>query len=210
MLTYLHAYMLTCLHTYILTYIHHAYIHTSYLPQDQNAPRTFSRMCVAEVGTDWRQQLEEEEAGWRRRAAATPPNGGAPAVWDNCGGKPPPAAAIVARQEEILLERDFFLTKEEVRLVQTVTNPADRILLFAGHHLRRIAVAGLSRTPAFDSILCVAVNAKLDQLGEIQGACERLANTPLPFPYSLLGVCGLVCVGRGGATSMCLCLSWVA
>eukprot|EP00802_Teleaulax_amphioxeia_P021247 Tamp_21589.p1 GENE.Tamp_21589~~Tamp_21589.p1 ORF type:complete len:125 (-),score=19.58 Tamp_21589:575-949(-) len=37
-----------------------------------------------------------------------------------------------------------------------------------------------------DSILVIAINEKLDKLGEVQGACERLANTPLPFPYTLL------------------------
>ena len=32
----------------------------------------------------------------------------------------------------------------------------------------------------------VAVMQQLDKLGEVQGACERLLLTPLPFPYTLL------------------------
>ena len=37
-----------------------------------------------------------------------------------------------------------------------------------------------------DSYTCIAVTGQLDELGWVQGACERLLVTPLPFPYVLL------------------------
>uniref|UniRef100_A0A6T1TW95 Bestrophin homolog n=1 Tax=Eutreptiella gymnastica TaxID=73025 RepID=A0A6T1TW95_9EUGL len=42
------------------------------------------------------------------------------------------------------------------------------------------------RSRGIDSYEMVAVSQQLDGLAEVQGAVERLASTPLPYPYTLL------------------------
>ncbi len=37
-----------------------------------------------------------------------------------------------------------------------------------------------------DSIILASINQQLNQLSQVVGGCERIANTPLPFPYSVL------------------------
>jgi len=92
-----------------------------------------------------------------------------------------PVSRIVCSNEEILRQRDKFLTRAEAESLVGAKNPADTILRMAGAQVKQHLLAG-----HLDSILTVAINEKLDELGRIQGACERIANTPLPFPYTLL------------------------
>ena len=73
------------------------------------------------------------------------------------------------------------MTESEALQARQAKNPADWILRRAGKLIHQHLAEN-----RLDSILAVAVNEKLDQLGAIQGACERLASTPLPFPYTLL------------------------
>jgi putative membrane protein len=75
------------------------------------------------------------------------------------------------------------LDEDDLAVVVLQTNPADAILRIAS--LRLAALHGRAVDP-LDSISTVAVTNLLDKLGETQGACERIASTPLPFPYTLL------------------------
>ncbi len=105
---------------------------------------------------------------------------------DSAGGKANasaslPVSQIVCSNDEILRQRDRFLTQAEAESLVGAKNPADTILRMAGAQVKQHLLSG-----HLDSILTVAINEKLDELGRIQGACERIANTPLPFPYTLL------------------------
>ena len=92
-----------------------------------------------------------------------------------------PVTRIVASDNAILRDRDRFLTQAEAASLSGAANPCDTILRIAGALAQQHLLAG-----RLDSILTVALNDKLDKLGEMQGACERLATTPLPLPYTLL------------------------
>lgn len=78
-------------------------------------------------------------------------------------------------------DRDAQLDQEQVAAVKGLTNPADRILGLAAER-----VGALHRQDQLDSYSAVAITKLLDQMGAVQGACERIATTPLPFPYQLL------------------------
>jgi putative membrane protein len=60
-------------------------------------------------------------------------------------------------------------------------NPTDAALATVGAHCRALADAGRIE-PIHYSVLEV----QLTELSHVQGGCERIRNTPLPFSYSLL------------------------
>lgn len=62
-------------------------------------------------------------------------------------------------------------------------NPADALLALCAELTQQIYA---DETNGVDSIMLVAINGQLDALGGVQGACERLKNTPLPNIYTLL------------------------
>ena len=74
-----------------------------------------------------------------------------------------------------------FLTLEEQESVKKVVNPADYVLRQMAMHVRGIKQSGVA-----DIHLVVALTDEIAVLGEVQGACERLAATPVPFAYTLL------------------------
>jgi putative membrane protein len=102
--------------------------------------------------------------------------------------------------DDPLAKRDSFLEPEEKASLAGKLNPADAILGMASVRLGALhtpllpSVAGAqgqaggndSGAGALDSYSVVAASQLLDVLGQVQGACERIATTPLPFPYVLL------------------------
>jgi ion channel-forming bestrophin family protein len=60
-------------------------------------------------------------------------------------------------------------------------NPTDAVLAMVGRRCRELADAG-----AIDPIHYSVLERQLTELGHVQGGCERIKNTPLPFSYSLL------------------------
>eukprot|EP00040_Diaphanoeca_grandis_P025518 m.141408 g.141408 ORF g.141408 m.141408 type:complete len:309 (-) comp30187_c0_seq1:368-1294(-) len=80
-------------------------------------------------------------------------------------------------------DRDRFLTqgqKNQLFLFHSPNVP-ESVLRLAYIEVRELFQQGL-----IDNYSRIALTNCLDQLGEVQGACERISNTPLPFPYSLL------------------------
>ena len=83
--------------------------------------------------------------------------------------------------EDPLAERNSFLEPAEQAYLLEKRNPADAILGMASARL-----GALHKMGSLDSYSVVAASQLLDVLSGVQGACERIANTPLPFPYVLL------------------------
>jgi putative membrane protein len=74
-----------------------------------------------------------------------------------------------------------FLSSENVQIMMLQRNRADSIIRLAA-----AAVADARKAGTIDSYWSVALTVGLNELGHVQGGCERIASTPLPFPYSLL------------------------
>lgn len=122
-------------------------------------------------------------------------------------------------------DRNSFLSKEEIKILSSCPNPADRILYFANDALRELMMeVNKNRCPhsptvelshvvdstdvdvkvselddkspdtaakhagvvMMDSIQMMGVHKHITEMGWVQGACERLEATPVPFPYALL------------------------
>jgi putative membrane protein len=90
--------------------------------------------------------------------------------------------------ENLNAEKDFraFLTEEEQAFVcQNTINPnvADNKLYLASE-----AICGLNKSdpPVIDNYGVVAIQQQISCLGRVQGACDRLVSTPIPFTYSRL------------------------
>jgi len=60
-------------------------------------------------------------------------------------------------------------------------NPTDAALALVGSRCRSLAASG-----AIDPIHYSVLETQLTELAHVQGGCERIKNTPLPFSYSLL------------------------
>ncbi|CAE1147421.1 bestrophin family protein [Serratia sp. Tan611] len=59
--------------------------------------------------------------------------------------------------------------------------PTNRILLLLGHEIGRLRQAG-----RLSDITYRMLDNKLDELAHVLGGCERIANTPVPFAYTLI------------------------
>jgi len=82
---------------------------------------------------------------------------------------------------DAVVAADQMLTAAELDVVLSNRNAPDAILL------RAAQLVGAARADgSVDTYWAVAISSKLDELGHVQGACERLKNTPVPFVYSLL------------------------
>ena len=84
-------------------------------------------------------------------------------------------------EEDPLAARNCFLEREERDVLFDKQNAADAILAMASARL-----GAMHKTGWLDSYSVVAACQLLDELGNVQGACERIATTPLPFKYGLL------------------------
>jgi putative membrane protein len=67
------------------------------------------------------------------------------------------------------------------RAWETLPNATDAVLADIGHQCRRLADEG-----RISEIHYSVLEAQLVEMGRVQGGCERIATTPLPFAYSLL------------------------
>lgn len=67
------------------------------------------------------------------------------------------------------------------RAWETLPNPTDAVLTDIGLQCRRMADEG-----RISDIHYSVLEARLVEIGQVQGGCERIAATPLPFAYSLL------------------------
>jgi putative membrane protein len=66
-------------------------------------------------------------------------------------------------------------------LASNAANPTDAALTWVGHQCLLLVASGRLQ-PIHYSVLEI----QLTELAHVQGACERIKNTPLPFSYSLL------------------------
>jgi len=65
--------------------------------------------------------------------------------------------------------------------VLSTQSPANRLLLLMGEWL------GYQRSEGkLSDITFTAIDANINVLSEVLGGCERIANTPIPFAYSLI------------------------
>jgi putative membrane protein len=82
-------------------------------------------------------------------------------------------------------EKDYqsFLSEEEIAFVTKYPNVADAVLYLASDAARRMHKA---QPPVIDSICLIAIQDQISQMGNIQGACDRLITTPIPFTYSMM------------------------
>ena len=78
-------------------------------------------------------------------------------------------------------DRDAYLSKDDIGIISVAANPADAILTLAAREVNT-----LYKQRHIDSIMLTALNDNLAKLCDVQGSCERIASTPVPFPYSLL------------------------
>jgi predicted membrane chloride channel (bestrophin family) len=74
------------------------------------------------------------------------------------------------------------LNEEEIKYLQLKTHRANALLLQAA----KVISKGMQTDECLDTILYSHLMSIIDRLGGIQGACERIFSTPLPYPYTLL------------------------
>lgn len=85
------------------------------------------------------------------------------------------------RQEACQKDLEQWLDVTEASYVLTHDNPADYCLRRAGR-----IVGTLYRSGYIDSLGLRILDEHLTELARVQASCERIANTPLPFAFTLL------------------------
>ncbi|TDQ38554.1 bestrophin family protein [Thiopseudomonas denitrificans] len=85
------------------------------------------------------------------------------------------------RHPEIRGCLDDLLDGQEAAVVYQSRNPADTLL-----RMLSTEIATAHRTGLLSDILVTTFEARVTALADIQAACERLHNTPIPFAYMLL------------------------
>ncbi len=73
------------------------------------------------------------------------------------------------------------LTQEDTEYLRTRQGPASALLLFIAKHLH-----DQKQSKHIDSFQWAHLDVTLNQLSNVLGGCERIANTPLPFTYSVI------------------------
>ena len=74
-----------------------------------------------------------------------------------------------------------YLAAEDLRKVMDANSPANRILLIMGEWL-----AVRRRNGHLSDILFHSLNNRLNDMSIVLAGCERIANTPVPFAYTLI------------------------
>ena len=74
-----------------------------------------------------------------------------------------------------------YLTAQQLSEVLAVQSPANRILLLMGQWLAERRQQG-----QLSDILFHSLNNRLNDMSGVLAGCERIANTPVPFAYSLI------------------------
>lgn len=85
------------------------------------------------------------------------------------------------RKEDCESELLEWLDEKSVKQALSHKNPADYCLRRAGR-----CVGELFRQGHIDIMGLRILDEHLSNLARVQGACERIAHTPIPFPYTLL------------------------
>ena len=85
------------------------------------------------------------------------------------------------RNRDLAGALDDLLDAETARALYQARNPADMSL-----YLISAEIAKAQRAGFLSDILVSTFEARLTALADIQAACERLHNTPIPFAYKLL------------------------
>lgn len=85
------------------------------------------------------------------------------------------------RKEDCFDDLERWLGAEEARYTLSHDNPADYCLRRAGR-----IVGTLYRSEYIDSLGLRILDEHLTELARVQASCERIANTPLPFAFTLL------------------------
>lgn len=73
------------------------------------------------------------------------------------------------------------LPKSAFAEVNASPMPTNRILLLLGHEIGQLRQAG-----RLSDVTYKMLDNKLDELAHVLGGCERIANTPVPFAYTLI------------------------
>ncbi|WP_336241191.1 bestrophin family protein [Citrobacter freundii] len=74
-----------------------------------------------------------------------------------------------------------YLSEKDLQTVFAAQSPANRILLLMGEWL-----AVRRRNGQLSDILFHSLNNRLNDMSAVQAGCERIANTPVPFAYTLI------------------------
>lgn len=74
-----------------------------------------------------------------------------------------------------------YLNDQQIKEVLAAQSPANRILLLMGNRL-----AARRRSGELSDILFHSLNNRLNDMSAVLAGCERIANTPVPFAYSLI------------------------
>lgn len=74
-----------------------------------------------------------------------------------------------------------FLSEKDLQTVFAAQSPANRILLLMGEWL-----AVRRRNGQLSDILFHSLNNRLNDMSAVLAGCERIANTPVPFAYTLI------------------------
>lgn len=74
-----------------------------------------------------------------------------------------------------------YLSAENLRAAMESSSPANRILLIMGEWL-----AVRRRNGELSDILFHSLNIRLNDMSTVLAGCERIANTPVPFAYTLI------------------------
>lgn len=91
------------------------------------------------------------------------------------------ALRAALRREDCRADLAPWLDNTEMEHMLTHDNPADYCLRRAGR-----IIGALYRDKHIDSIGLRILDEHLNELARVQAACERIANTPLPFAFTLL------------------------
>lgn len=91
------------------------------------------------------------------------------------------ALRAALRQEDCRADIEPWLGQADTEYMWSHDNPADYCLRRAGR-----IIGTLYREQHIDSIGLRILDEHLSELARVQAACERIANTPLPFAFTLL------------------------
>lgn len=88
---------------------------------------------------------------------------------------------MTLRRQPLAGKLDRYLTAEDLQAVISANSPANRILLLMGNWL-----AVRRREGQLSDILFHSLNNRLNDMSVVLAGCERIANTPVPFAYTLI------------------------
>ncbi|MDY0970045.1 bestrophin family protein [Siccibacter turicensis] len=88
---------------------------------------------------------------------------------------------MTLRRQPVEATLSRYLTPADLATVVQSSSPANRILLLMGNWL-----AARRREGQLSDILFHSLNNRLNDMSVVLAGCERIANTPVPFAYTLI------------------------